>query len=772
MNRGSAHVECDVLVIGSGMSGCCAAIQAGRLGCGVILVEKDEVLGGNAGPNLGVGITGADRYSPYATETGVVHELHEEAGWIRALTQSSPGSMGYNIARRFEALLQERLLGAGVTVLKRHIALEPVLGDDGRITAVSCLDTGTIRPVEIAVRGLVIEASGDGEIGARAGADFDMGSESRDEFGERSAPEQRTGEVQGTSLVAIAHRVDHEVPFVPPAGLPPFQPRIWNSRIGSFLRHHEGWFRPEKDLVFLYVTETGGQRDTLCDEHEIYETLLAQLWAEWDHIKNGPHREEAACWDLLWVSPKAGKRESRRFLGDVVLTQADLECGRFFPDDLAWGGHDLDDHRPFRDGSNIVAHSVPPLYGIPLRACYSRNVPNLLLGGRLISATHIAHASTRVMRTGGAIGQGIGCAAAVALRHGCTPRQVVEDHLPELRRLLFETDASVVGRRPDMPDDVAPLAAVEASSECRFNDQMPGDFVPLLAAAGCLLWDWPETFEGAEVCLRNPTSEAIPLRLRVVRSRDGGRKWHTMEEYHRFGRNDLRDEAFAELAVIEALVPAGHEGWFAFVPSGPTALGRKDCTRDDDRLLVTLDEDPRLEWALAQGRCEIAAMVEHSHQGPFWSLLPARPTLKLTPPPRLGEAANILNGFKQRFSRGPLNMWISDPGLEFPQDVVLTWDEAVTLRGVEVIFDNIGEKRERYPWEEGPRALPILVRSYEVALRDGDDWRVVVRETDNFHRFRRHVFDRSGVAQALRLRIFETHGASSARVVEIRALRA
>ena len=105
----SRRYNCDVLVIGSGVSGYCAAIQAARLGCRTILVEKDEVLGGNSGPNLGVGITGADRYNAYATETGLVHEMQETAAWVQAFTPVSSGQMPYNISRRYEAVVQEYL---------------------------------------------------------------------------------------------------------------------------------------------------------------------------------------------------------------------------------------------------------------------------------------------------------------------------------------------------------------------------------------------------------------------------------------------------------------------------------------------------------------------------------------------------------------------------------------------------------------------------------------------------------------------------------------
>jgi hypothetical protein len=108
----AAVYSCEVLVIGSGVSGYCAAIQAGREGCRTILLEKDEVLGGNSGPNLGVGITGADRYHTFATEGGLIQELQEEAAWVRGFTQVSPGMMPYNISRRNEAVVQSALEAA------------------------------------------------------------------------------------------------------------------------------------------------------------------------------------------------------------------------------------------------------------------------------------------------------------------------------------------------------------------------------------------------------------------------------------------------------------------------------------------------------------------------------------------------------------------------------------------------------------------------------------------------------------------------------------
>jgi len=727
--------ECEVLVIGSGVSGYCAAIQAGRCGARTILLEKDEVLGGNSGPNLGVGITGADRYNHYAGETGIIQELQENGCWTDAVTHISGGTMGYSIHRRFEAVVQEHLQAAGVNVLKRHYARGPIV-KDARIVGVIAEDLAAFRSVRIEVSGFVIEASGDGEVGALAGAHFDWGSEQRSEHGERSAPEERTDRVQGTSLVAIAHRTGREVRFIPPAGTPEFIPRVWHGSLGSFLHHHGGWFSDSKDLFFLYVTETGGHLDTIREDGLIYELLLKQLWAEWNHIKNGPHREEARCWDLLWVSPKAGKRESRRFLGDYVLTQTDLEAGRTFEDGIAYGGHDLDDHRPLGEGSDIFAHSIPPLYGVPYRSCYSRNLDNLFLAGRLISATHLAHSSTRIMRTGAAIGQAVGLAAALCLKHDCSPRELGCERLAELQQGLLREDATILGRVHEDPEDLARSARVSATSEVRFNEQTIGPLVPLIAPAGVLLWDWPERLDAVEMYLRNTSEADRELTLSILRARRDPR-WTTTDDWHAWGWNDLRDEAFSLLHQARGMLRAGSEGWFQLDLPG-VVLGAKDAASDADRVLIHLDADPHVQWAMAERPCEIAEAVEHSHHSPRWKPLGAMGTLRLSPAPKLGEAENVTNGFHRRFSRAPLNVWLSDPLDGLPQSLTLEWDEPQTISRVGLTFDNLVKLTHDNPWHAGTRVAPMLAKAYEVSAWQDGEWTTVIEENENYHRRRVH----------------------------------
>ena len=760
----AAVYECEVLVIGSGASGYCAAIQAGREGCDTILIEKDEVLGGNSGPNLGVGITGADRYNAFASETGIIQELQEEAAWVNGFTKISAGTRPYNISRRNEAVVQSALQEAGVRVLKRHYARRPRV-ESNRIRSVIAEDMAAFQTIEIAVQGMVIEASGDGQIGALAGAEFDCGSEGRDEFNERSAPAARRSWVQGTSLVAIGVKTDREVEFIPPPGTGEFAPRLWHGQISSYIRHHDREYSGDNDRMFLYITEAGGDMDTIREDGQIYEMLLDQLWAEWNHIKNGPHREEARNWDLLWVSPKAGKRESRRFLGDVVLTQTDLEAGRRFADDIAYGGHDLDDHQSLgATGSNIFGHSIPPMYGIPFRSCYSRNIDNLLLAGRLISATHLAHSSTRLMRTGGAIGQAVGLAAALCCARDLTPRQLFQQGLEELRQKLLRRDGTILCQAADGAKDLARNATIAASSEICFNQQQVGSLVPLVSRAGNLLWDWPQGLEQLELFLKNETDQVQPMQLRVWRARREP-CWTTAELYHQRGWNDLRDAAFSAVAEREFVLPGNFEGWFALEFDEPLELGAKDQASDADRLIVELDENRAVWWGLSQEQKEIGEMVEHSHHDTCWHGLGTMGTMRFTPTIPLGEALNVVNGYHRRFSRAPTNMWISrDP---LPQDITLRWHAPTSFDRVEISFDNLVPQREDNPWESGARVHPMLTKVYELSIWQDEQWVDLFREENNIHRFRIHEFEPVSTDR-LRLRILDTHGeGGQARVYQI-----
>ncbi|MFA0751689.1 MAG: hypothetical protein SLRJCFUN_002092, partial [Candidatus Fervidibacter sp.] len=170
-----------------------------------------------------------------------------------------------------------------------------------------------------------------------------------------------------------------------------------------------------------------------------------------------------------WIGFLPCTRGSRRFLGDHILTQHDLQNGEVFEDGVAYGGWPIDLHPPegidTKEPPNIAVKV--PLYNIPLRSLYSRNIANLLFAGRNISTTHVAYASTRVMGTCSVMGQAVGTAAALCVRYNCTPRELGKEAIKELQQLLLKQDAYIIGATNSDPYDLARTAEVKASSEVR-----------------------------------------------------------------------------------------------------------------------------------------------------------------------------------------------------------------------------------------------------------------------------------------------------------------
>jgi hypothetical protein len=174
---------------------------------------------------------------------------------------------------------------------------------------------------------------------------------------------------------------------------------------------------------------------------------------------------------LEWVGFVPGKRESRRFVGQYVLTARDLFASRPFPDAIAYGGWPIDTHPPegvdAPDQPPCEQHHLPYLYDIPLRACVAVNRRNLLLAGRNVSASHLAFASTRVMATCAVIGQGVGTAVALGLRAKVAPADIADDAvlMGRIQQQLLRDDAFLLDHVNHDVADLARSAAVVGSSE-------------------------------------------------------------------------------------------------------------------------------------------------------------------------------------------------------------------------------------------------------------------------------------------------------------------
>ncbi|MDQ1318420.1 MAG: hypothetical protein QG588_2081, partial [Candidatus Poribacteria bacterium] len=210
--------------------------------------------------------------------------------------------------------------------------------------------------------------------------------------------------------------------------------------------------------------ELGGEQDTIHDTEEIRDELLKVAFGVWDHIKNhGDHG--ADNWLLDWVGFLPGKRESRRYVGDHIITQNDVRAEGRFDDIVAYGGWSMDDHHPGGmrwKGQPTIFHPAPSPYGIPYRSLYSKNINNLLFAGRNISATHASMSSTRVMATCAVLGQAIGTSAGIAIRYWLSPREVYQKKIKELQQALMDDDCYLPWNIREIPE-LTKLALLSAS---------------------------------------------------------------------------------------------------------------------------------------------------------------------------------------------------------------------------------------------------------------------------------------------------------------------
>lgn len=273
------------------------------------------------------------------------------------------------------------------------------------------------------------DCTGDGNLGAMAGADFRVGRESRAETGEPRAPEVADSLVMGTSVQWNAVRTGAAVSFPECPWAIEFNERMCTP-----------------GLVGEWDWEAGIGQDQVERIEHIRDLALRAAYGNWDYIKNrSPHKEEFADARLNWVACIGGKRESRRLLGDIILSENDLKDRKEYEDGsfiTTWG---TDLHYPKEipgyTGEPFMATSEAenfPPYAVPYRCLYSRNVDNLFMAGRDISATHVALGTIRVMRTGVMMGEVVGMAADICRRSGCTPRGVYTNHLDELKAMMTE----------------------------------------------------------------------------------------------------------------------------------------------------------------------------------------------------------------------------------------------------------------------------------------------------------------------------------------------
>lgn len=453
------QLKSDILVAGGGPAGVSCALAAARCGATVILCQDRPVLGGNASSEVRMHIVGANGMSEgiplqcEAREGGIVEEIR--LNQCVQNPQRSPSMMDLGL---YDLCRQE----PNLTLMLNTTVTDAVVEND-RVKSVTAERLSTNDRFEI-TSNIYVDCTGDGALGYTAGAAFSMGREAQEEFSESLAPLEEDRKTLGSTLLFQARRHPTPMPFTPPT---------WARKISPEMLKHRPYGQPGGDLNLefgFWWLEWGGELDTIKDNEIIRDELLAALLGVWDFIKN--HSDlDAENWALEWCGFLPGKRESRRFIGQYKLCERDLMQSRTFPDAIATGGWPIDTHPPRGidaiDEPPCIQTPLPYLFDIPLSSCIARDLDNLMFAGRNISATHIAFASTRVMATCSAIGQGVGTAAALAIRKAMNPATLPADPqmMNAIQQQLLRNDAMLLGCKNEDPRDLAREANITASSE-------------------------------------------------------------------------------------------------------------------------------------------------------------------------------------------------------------------------------------------------------------------------------------------------------------------
>lgn len=403
----------------------CAAISAARHGAKVAIIHDRPMFGGNASSEVRMWPMGAKGRD--LRETGLFEEI--------ILTNMSRNpTRAYGI---WDSVLFEKVkMQEGVECFLNCSVYDAETEHD-TIRSVVGWQTTTYQHHRVRAK-IFIDCSGDSILAELCGAEYRFGREARAEFDESAAPVAADRKTMGNSCLIQVRETTVSIPFTPPS----WARSIPDEEAMSTRPHLPNRFR---DNNFWWM-ELGGEEDTIEDAEKIRDQLLALSFGVWDHIKNqGDHCADK--WELDWAGFLPGKRESRRYVGDHILSQKEVQAGGKFDDIIAYGGWQIDDHPPAgfdHKGEPTTYYPCPPCFGIPYRCLYSKNVRNLMFAGRNISVTHVAMAASRVMATCALLGQAAGTAAAIAIQKNALPREILNE-IRLLQKTLMDDDVYLPG---------------------------------------------------------------------------------------------------------------------------------------------------------------------------------------------------------------------------------------------------------------------------------------------------------------------------------------
>lgn len=407
----------DFIVVGGGIAGMSAAISAARLGCKVALIHDRPVLGGNNSSEVRVHLGGRIEAGPYTA----LGSLQKEFGPLKG-GNAQPGNY-YEDEKKMDAIKQEK----NITLYASCRAFDAETNGN-RIVKVLIRNIETNQEMALSAP-LFADCTGDANLGFMVHAEYRLGREARSEYNEPTAPIHADKMTMGASVQWYSEEDSQNSTF------PVFNYGVEFNEKSA-----------EKVIMGEWTWETGMNKNQVDDAEYIRDYGLLVVYSNWSFLKNFySGKKKFANRSLKWVAYIAGKRESRRLIGDHILTENDLVNFVEYPDatgsttwtiDLHYPDPDNTTHFPGKEFKSICKMKKIHPYPVPYRCLYSKNIDNLFMAGRNISVTHVALGTVRVMRTTGILGEVVGMAASLCKKNGVSPRAIYPLYFDELKMMM------------------------------------------------------------------------------------------------------------------------------------------------------------------------------------------------------------------------------------------------------------------------------------------------------------------------------------------------
>ncbi len=420
----------DLVVVGGGIGGMCTAVSAARQGMKVALIHNRPILGGNNSSEVRVHLGAHVNIGKYPALGNMIREFgHSREG------NAKPAD--YYEDEKKQAFIEDE---KNVTLYANYHAFRVKMKDEKVIKSVTAKNIETGQEL-IFEAPLFVDCTGDGTIGVLAGADYTSGCESFETYQEPRAPKNFEQRTMGSSVQWYSKDKKHQTIF------PDFEYGVvFNDKNCELVEMGE------------WTWETGMMYNQVEQFERIRDYGLLVVYSNWAYLKNQlKDNEKFRNRSLDWVAYIGGKRESRRLLGDLVLTENDLINWVEYPDGTCAATWTIDLHYPDPNNTknfpneefkSIAIHNEIYPYPIPYRCFYSRNVDNLFMVGRNISVSHVALGTTRLMRTIGMMGEVVGMAASICKDHNVMPRAIYQDYFSELDKMMQKGAG-----KTDVPDN-------------------------------------------------------------------------------------------------------------------------------------------------------------------------------------------------------------------------------------------------------------------------------------------------------------------------------